>query len=189
MSIEKKALIIIDMVKDYFVTENNYSITPFATKIISPINRLIDKFRQNQFPVIFATDAFKEDDFIFQGKMHPHAIKGTKGAEVIDELKIKTEDLWLQKPRFSAFFDTDLEKIMKKQGVTMCAVAGIATNFCVLTTAMDALCYDFKTVILEDCSAAFSQEIHENCLSLYQNSPLYPLLRVMNSSDFAKELN
>ncbi|MCK5099178.1 MAG: cysteine hydrolase [Desulfobacteraceae bacterium] len=177
------------MVKDYFVQENNYPITPFASRIISPINQLIDKFRKKNLPVIFSTDAFNEDDFMFQGKMHPHAIKGTKGAEVIDELNMEKNDLWLPKPRFSAFFDTDLEKTLNKQDITMCAIAGIATNFCVLTTAMDAICFDFKTVILEDCSAAFSEEIHEECLNLYRKNPLYPLFRVMNSSDFAQELN
>ena len=189
MNEQKAALIIIDMVKDYFVKENNYPITQFAVRIISPINQLISKFRKRNLPVIFSTDAFKEDDFMFQGKMHPHAIKGTKGAEVIDELNMEKNDLWLPKPRFSAFFDTDLGKTLNNQGITMCAVAGIATNFCVLTTAMDALCFDFKTVILEDCSAAFSEQIHKECLNLYRKNPLFPLFRVMNSSDFAQELN
>ena len=189
MSSEKAALIIIDMVKDYFIQENNYPITPLAKKIISPINQVIQQFRKKDFPVIFATDAFNEDDFIFQEKMHPHAIKGTKGAEVADELNMEKQDLWLPKPRFSAFFDTDLEKTLNKQNIKTCAIAGIATNFCVLTTAMDALCFDFKTIILEDCSAAFSTKIHEECLNLYRKNPLYPLFRIMNSSDFAKELN
>ncbi len=49
---------------------------------------------------------------------------------------------------------------MKERGVTLCAVAGITTNFCVLTTALDALCCDFKAVILEDCTMASSEKIH-----------------------------
>ncbi len=189
MGREKTALIIIDMVKDYFIEENHYPITPFALEIISPINSLIKIFRAEKLPVIFCTDAFDEDDFLFQGKMNPHSIRGTKGAEVVDALNMEKRDLWFPKPRFSGFFDTDLEKSLNELNVTMCAIAGIATNFCVLTTAMDALCYDFKAVLLEDCSASFSREAHHQCLDLYRKNPLYPLLRVMTSKELAEEFS
>lgn len=185
---EKTALIIIDMVKDYFVEGKGYPITPLAREIIPSINQTIAGFRKNNLPVIFSTDAFKEDDFIFNSRMHPHAIAGTQGAEVMDGLDMQKEDLWLPKPRFSAFFETGLEKILREQGVTLLAVAGIATNFCVLTTAMDALCHDFKAVILEDCSAAFSREIHNSTLVAYRKNPLYPLFRIMTTAELQNEL-
>ena len=185
---EKPALLIIDMVNDYFKEDNPYPITPLARKIIPPTNALIKIFRKKRFPVIFSTDAFAEDDFIFKGRMHPHAIRGTKGAEVVEDLDMTPEDLWLPKPRFSAFFDTGLEKILKDQNITLCAVAGIATNFCVLTTVMDALCHDFKAVLLEDCSTAFSVQIHDQCLDMYRRNPLYPLFRVMTSDELVSEL-
>ncbi|SDU43229.1 cysteine hydrolase family protein [Desulfobacula phenolica] len=185
---EKPALLIIDMVEDYFKDENHYPITPLARKIIPVINLLIKEFRKKNFPVIFSTDAFAEDDFLFTGKMHPHAIKGSKGAQVVADLDMAPEDLWLPKPRFSAFFDIGLEKILRDQQITLCAVAGIATNFCVLATAMDAICHNFKAVIVDDCSTAFSETMHAQCLDLYRKNPLYPLFRVMNSEDFVSEI-
>ena len=185
---EKTAFIIIDMVKDYFVDSKNYPITPLAREIIPSINKMIARFREKGLPIIFSTDAFKEDDFIFNSRMHPHAIAGSEGAEVVGELDMQKEDLWLPKPRFSAFFDTGLEKTLRVQGVTQVAVAGIATNFCVLTTAMDALCYDFKAVILEDCAAAFSREIHDQTLAAYRRNPLYPLFRILTSEELQREL-
>lgn len=188
MKMEKPALIIIDMVKDYFAEDKSYPITPLAREIIPSINRMIAQFREKGFPVIFSTDAFQEDDFIFTSYMHPHAIAGTKGAEVVSDLDMQKEDLWLPKPRFSAFFDTNLEETLKEQQITLLAVAGIATNFCVLTTAMDALCHDFKAVILEDCSTAFSQVIHDQTLAIYRKNPLYPLFRIMASGDLEKEI-
>ena len=184
---EKMALLIIDMVKDNFVEAKKLPITPLAKQIIAPINRLIAAFRQHSLPVVFSTDAFHEQDFIFTGRMRPHSLAGTVGAEVIDELGRREEDFWLPKPRFSAFFDTGLNRLLEEKGVTLCAVAGIATNFCVLTTVMDALCYNFKAVLLEDCTAAFSESIHENTLALYRKNPLYPLLRIMSSADFVSE--
>ena len=79
--------------------------------------------------------------------------------------------------------------MLHDRGITLCAVAGIATPFCVLTTAMDALCHDFKAVILENCSTAFSDDLHQQTLSLYRRNPLYPLFRIMTSSELMNELS
>lgn len=185
--IEKPAFLIIDMVKDNFIEERKLPITPLAKKIIEPINNLSSFFRKKGWPVIFSTDSFHAEDFIFKGKMHPHSLAGTEGAEVIDELNREQSDIWLPKPRFSAFFNTGLESRLREMEVTMCAVAGIATPYCVLTTVMDAICHDFKAVFLEDCIAAASEAVHKQTLDLYRRNPLYPLLRVLNSADFMKE--
>ena len=185
---ESPALLIIDMVKDYFKEEKKLPITPLAKKIIGPLNQTIQFFRSHSWPVIFSTDAFNEQDFIFTGRMHPHALAGTEGAQIVDALDFQKTDTWLPKPRFSAFFNTGLENMLHEQGISLCAVAGIATSFCVLTTAMDALCHDFKTVILEDCSAAFSNDLHQKTLDIYRRNPLYPLFRVMTSTELIKNL-
>ena len=72
--------------------------------------------------------------------------------------------------------------------MTLCAVAGIATEYCVLTTVMDAVCHDFKAVFVEDCSASYSESIHKQTLDLYRRNPLYPLMRVITSSELVTEL-
>jgi nicotinamidase-related amidase len=184
---EKPALLIIDMVKDNFVDAHKLPITPLARKIIAPINHLSTFFRSNRWPVVFATDAFHPDDFIFSGRMKPHSLAGTSGAEVIDELNRTTDDYWLPKPRFSAFFQTGLEDWLRKRHITVCAVAGIATNFCVLTTVMDALCHNFKAILIEDCTAAFSEAIHRQTLELYRRNPLFPLFQIQSSEDLTRE--
>jgi nicotinamidase-related amidase len=185
---EKPALLIIDMVKDTFDEAHRLPITPLAKKTINPINALISGFRKKAWPIVFATDAYHDTDFIFKGRMKPHSLVGTKGAEVIDELDHRPEDLWLPKPKFSAFFDTDLNTWLKQRGVTLCAVGGVATNFCVLATALDALCHDFKAVLLEDCSATWSTELHEQILNNYRRNPLDPLLKVLDSRQLAESL-
>jgi len=187
-SSDRPALLVIDMVKDNLDENKPVPITPLARKLFGPINRLIRSFRNASWPVVFATDAFAKGDFIFGGKMKPHSLAGTPGAEPADELDRRPEDLWLAKPRFSAFFRTGLEEWLRARGVTLCAVAGITTNFCVLTTAMDALCCDFKAVILEDCTTAATESIHIQTLDLYRKNVLYPLFRVLTSRQFLAEL-
>ena len=183
------ALLIIDMVKDNFDTGRNLPITPFAEKIIEPLNYLIGEFRKHTWPVVFSTDAFHRQDFIFKGRMSPHSLAGTQGAEVVDQLDRRDDDFWLPKPRFSAFFNTGLEDWLHERGVTLCAVGGISTHFCVLTTVMDAICHDFKAVLLEDCCAAPSKTVHEQTLNCYRKNPLYPLLRVTTSKEMISDLN
>lgn len=182
------ALLVIDMVKDTFDEKKNSPLTSLAKKIIEPVKTIAEVFRNHGWPVVFATDAFKKEDFIFKGRMKPHSLAGTPGAEVIEELGRKDQDLWLPKPRFSAFFSTSLDRWLKDRGVALCAVAGITTNFCVLTTALDALCCDFKAVILEDCTMASSEKIHQQTLETYRKSVLFPLLRVMTSQELLSEL-
>ncbi|MDJ0818930.1 MAG: isochorismatase family cysteine hydrolase [Desulfobacterales bacterium] len=186
---EKPALIIIDMVKDNFDDSRNLPITPLARKIIPPLNQLSAFFRRWGWPVVFSTDAFRDDDFIFQGRMHPHSLAGTSGAEVVDELIRQNTDLWLPKPKFSAFFQTELEVWLRERNVTLCAIGGISTHFCVLTTVLDAICHNFKAVLLEDCSTASTLEIHERTVNTYRRNPLYPLLRVATSSELVEELD
>ena len=187
-TVERPALLIIDMVKDYFDEDKPLPITSHAREIIGPINGLIRVFRNKGWPVVFSTDAFRRQDFIFKGRMNPHSLAGTTGAEVIEELERKEEDLWLPKRRFSAFFGTGLDQWLRQRQVTLCAVSGITTNVCVLSTVLDAICCDFKAVFLEDLTGASSREIHEQTLNLYRRNPIYPLLRVLTSQQLKVEL-
>jgi nicotinamidase-related amidase len=186
--VEQPALLIIDMVKDYFDEGHKMPITQHAKKIIDPLNGLIRAFRKRKWPIVFSTDAFRQEDFIFKSRMRPHSLVGSRGAEVIDELERQPQDLWLPKPRFSAFFQTGLEKWLRERRVTLCAVGGMATHFCVLSTALDAICHDFKAVVLEDCTAAYPQAVHIQVLNAYRRNPIYPLLKVARSVQLMSEM-
>ena len=189
MEKEKPALLIIDMVNDYFNESDNMPITGFGKAIIPSINKMIHHCREHDWPVVFSTDAFQVDDFFFSGKMHPHAIAGTKGADVIDALDRQEYDYWLPKPRMSAFFQTGLDGWLRERGVTLCAVGGLATPFCVLTTVLDAINHNFKGVLLEDCSAAATKIAHDQTVNTYRRNVIYPLLRVMTSSELITALD
>ena len=90
------------------------------------------------------------------------------------------QDTWLPKRRFSAFFKTDLDQTLRLWGVERVAVCGIMTPFCVLTTALDAVCHDFHAVIVEDATTAPTDEMHQNCLNLYRKTAIYPLITVQS---------
>ena len=185
---EKPALLIIDIVNETLDPANHFPITPLAQQIIQPINGLSSFFRRRQWPVIFSTDDYHREDFIFSESMPPHSISGTTGAEIAKELHREETDVWLPKPRFSAFFGTNLDKRLRDWGVTLCVVTGVATHFCVITTVMDALCHDFKSILVEDATTAFTEDLHNHTLQLYRRNPLYPLLRVVSAQDLITDL-
>jgi len=179
------AVIIVDMLQGNLGLERTGKRE--EEKIIKPTSTFLKECRSLSIPIIFACDSFLQDDFIFQGRMKPHAIRGTDGTKPIPDLEPQATDIILEKRRFSAFFKTDLDQTLRTLHVDTVAVGGINTHFCVLATAFDAVCHDFTTIILEDLSAAFKREIHQAFVDAYRYSAIYPIFRVMKSHEFLTE--
>ncbi len=177
----RPSLIIVDMLKDTFENHPDSYIVKKCREFIPELNKFIGFFHDKGFPVIFACDSFLQEDFIFFGRMKPHSLRNTKGAEPIDELKKIERDILLPKRRFSAFYKTDLDQTLRTLGVNTVFISGIATHVCVLTTALDAISHDFKAIIMHQCCAAHSEHIHEAIISVYEKTPLYPLLQVLDN--------
>lgn len=183
----KTAIIVVDMLKDNIKEVNSQTLIQ-AQSIIPNINRLTEMARRRNSPVIFANDSFLPGDFIFQGQMKEHALRGTEGAQVIDELCQEPGDVHLPKRRFSAFFKTDLDQTLRLLGVGGVAIAGIISHWCILSTAFDALSNDFCAYIISDCCASFRADVHETTMNLYRKNPLYPLFQIMTLAEFEKTL-
>jgi nicotinamidase-related amidase len=182
----KPAIVVVDMLKDAFKRKDLPSTQEYV-RIVPKIRKLLNKARKLNIPVIFACDSFLEKDFIFKGKQ-PYSVRGTEGAEVVDDLRPKKKDQILPKRRFSAFFKTDLDQTLRLLGVDTVVITGINTHVCVYATAMDSVCNDFYTIVLEDCSASRNRETHQGSIEVLRQCGLSPLLRVMPSSEFLKEL-
>lgn len=184
----RPAVIVVDMLEDTCAAGAGLAITPHARALIPRLNALLAAARRHGAPVIFACDSFLEGDFIFRGRLRPHSLRGTAGAAVVSDLVVAPSDVVLPKRRFSAFFKTDLDQTLRTLGCDTVAVAGIATNVCVLTTVLDALAHDFEAVWLTDGCAAHAPEVHEATLGLYRSSPLAPLLRLQTIAELLEEL-
>jgi len=185
----KPAVIVVDMLKDNLKESPRNPYLQEGRDIIPNLQRLLEESRKREFPIIFACDSFLKDDFIFKGRMKVHSLRGTKGSEVVDDLKPAPTDIILPKRRFSAFFKTDLDQTLRTLGVDTIILTGITTEVCVLITVMDGLSHDFSAIILEDCSASRKKEFHQGCLNLYRDFALYPLLRIMTLDEFLKEIS
>ena len=123
----KPAIIVVDMLKDNLKESSRNTYFQEGRTIIPNIQKLLEESRKREFTIIFACDSFLKDDFIFKGRMKVHSLRGTKGAEVVDDLKTEPTDIILPKRRFSAFFKTDLDQTLRVLGVDTIVVTGITT--------------------------------------------------------------
>jgi nicotinamidase/pyrazinamidase len=184
----KFAVIIVDMLKDSFKGPSDHPVIAGFRAIIPRIKFLVEETRKLNGLIVYANDSFFKEDFIFRkGKMHPHSLQGTEGAEIIPELEVKPGDIVLPKRRLSAFFKTDLDITLRNYGVDTIAVTGLATQGCVLTTVMDGLSNDFYSVMISDCCATRRREDHEAIIAIFSNFPTYPTLRVRTAEEFLWE--
>ncbi|MFC1949903.1 cysteine hydrolase family protein [Chloroflexota bacterium] len=184
----KPAIIIVDMLEDFISPEGALPVGEEGLKIIPNLQRLVEVCRQKTIPIIYSNDALVPDDFLFQSIMNPHGIKGTAGARVIKELKPGASDIVSPKPRFSAFFGTELDSTLRKMGIDTVIVCGVSTEICVLSTAYDGVCSNFKVIVLDDCCASRSRSTYVQIIEILKSSPLYPLLRVMTLADFLQTI-
>jgi len=181
----RPAIVVVDMLKDAF-KRRGHPATQEYLKILPKIKGLLGEGRKLGIPIIFACDSFLENDFIFKGG-RCFSIRGTEGAEEVEELRLRQGDQILLKRRFSAFFKTDLDQTLRLLGVDTVVITGINTQVCVYATAMDSVCNDFYAIVLEDCSASRDREIHRGSIEVLRQCGLSPLLRVMSSEEFLEE--
>lgn len=92
--------------------------------------------------------------------------RGTWGAELVDGLAVEPTDHLLDKRRFSAFFDTELEALLAREGIRDLVVAGVRTDFCVESTVRDALFRDLAAIVPADAVGGFVPDLHEHSLRL-----------------------
>ncbi|MEM3609056.1 MAG: isochorismatase family cysteine hydrolase [Candidatus Bathyarchaeia archaeon] len=167
---DNKAVIIIDMLRDFVTGELKCE---RAQRIVPNLKRLVEAARKHNIPVIYSNDAHYPQDFEVVQKWGKHAIKGTKGAEVIPEIKPSAKDYIVEKRVYSGFFETGLDSLLRSlyngEGVKTVILCGIHTHICVRHTAADAFFRGYKIIIAKDGVEAFTQEEHEQGLKYLQN--------------------
>lgn len=80
-------------------------------------------------------------------------VRGTWNTEILDELAPEPGDLVVSKHRYSAFFETELDDVLKSLDAKYLLVTGCTTSICVESTVRDAMFRDYSCIVLEDCTA------------------------------------
>ena len=155
MKNSKTAILVVDMLND-FVTgalkcERGLAIVPKTAQ-------LLKSARKNGVHVIFCNDAHIkgiDHEFKLWGE---HAVAGSYGAQVIPELEQCDSDFVVPKRRYSGFFHTDLELLLKELSVDTVIMTGLHTHMCVRHTSADAYCLGYDILVASDATNSFTEE-------------------------------
>jgi len=176
---ERSALIPIDMQRRHLDPAVGYHLVSpeFAAAILAPARRVLEAARGLRMPVVHVVTYTRRASpwgfadhrnpfWAYQtGKLIPGLgaprqsgknVEGSIYAEVMPEVAPRHDEPVVVKRRYSGFYATDLELVLRGLGVETVLLMGVNTNNCVLATAFDAFSRDFRIVVLEDCCGSMN---------------------------------
>jgi nicotinamidase-related amidase len=172
----RTALIVIDPQNDFLHEEGWYAQhgidISHMRRVIEPTKELVAEARRRGVPVVWTrhgyADAAEAGPFL---ELRPFLEEGglrrdTWGWELYDELGVQPEDPIVAKNRLSAFFNTNLEDVLRGLDVETVLIAGVLTNQCVAATTKDASFRDLKPIVVEDCTGTTLPHLHEPAIEM-----------------------
>jgi len=169
MAMPEEALIVVDMQRDFM--PGGTLPVPGAHKIISKVKEYIRKFKERGALIVATRDWHPPNHISFRevgGPWPRHCVQGTKGAEFVVELPsdavIISKATEPNKEAYSGFEGTNLAEILKEKGIKKIYICGVATEYCVKATALDAVRKGFETYLLVDAIKGIDPEKEKEVL-------------------------
>jgi len=159
------ALIVVDLQRDFL--PGGALGVPDGDGVIEPLNRAIEAFEQAGRPVYCSRDWHPPDHCSFKaqgGPWPPHCVAGTAGAAFAPKLRVPEDATVISKATtpgrdaYSAFQGTTLAKQLQAGGIRRVFVGGLATDYCVKATALDAIKHGFEVELLGEAVRAVEVE-------------------------------
>lgn len=156
------ALIVIDMTYD-FVNPNGAVFYEQNLEILPKIVEVVQRARANNQLIIFVRHSHRQGKYDVKTLTgRKNSIAGTGGDELDPSLPINIEkDYIIKKRRYSAFYYTDLDLILREHNIEKLYIVGTKTNNCVRSTVEDAYHLNYETNVIGDCVATDSREVNE----------------------------
>ncbi|MEV5072554.1 cysteine hydrolase [Microbacterium sp. LMI12-1-1.1] len=132
------------------------------------VRRLVDRCRDAGIPVVWIQEVHKRSlvdiGRELDGAEGPHCIEGDPDTEIAAWLDPQPEEFVIRKRRYSAFFGTELEIVLKAYKADTVLLVGGLTDVCIHYTAVDAHQHDYRVRVITDCVAGSTQQAHDNAL-------------------------
>lgn len=172
-AVTKTALIVVDVQND-FLPGGSLAV-PDGDAIIPVLNGLISQFDARRLPIVASRDWHPADHCSFQangGPWPPHCVADTRGArfttalELPADAKIVSKATTADRDAYSAFDGTELAQWLRTHGVEHVVIGGLATDYCVKSTAEDALEAGFEVTVVEDAVRAVNLRPDDGAVAL-----------------------
>lgn len=158
----RAALLVIDM-QTFFLDPQSPSFTCGGHAIIANVRNLITEFRQAGRPVIFTRHVHHPaglDAGIMGWWWQGMCLEGSPDSEIYPELAPRPDEKVILKHRYSAFYNTDLETVLRCLKIEDLVVTGVMTNLCCESTARDAYFRDHRIFFLADGTGSITEQLH-----------------------------
>jgi len=156
------ALLVIDMQR-FFLNPDSPTFTCGGIAIIPTLKQLIAAFRQAGRPVIYTRHVHhpsRLDAGIMEWWWEGMCLEGSPESEVPGEIAPRPDEKVILKHRYSAFYNTDLETVLRCLKIEDLVISGIMTNMCCESTARDAYYRDYRVFFLADGTGSINEEMH-----------------------------
>jgi nicotinamidase-related amidase len=169
-------LVIIDPQNDFLHLEGWYAEKGIdighMRRTIEPLKQLIKDCRAKNIPIVWTRHGTRglEDGGPFM-RLRPFLAEGglrqgTWGYQVLEELGPREEDWYIEKTRLSAFYQTNLESVLRALNADTVLYTGVLTNQCVAATSKDSTFRDFKSIVVEDCTGTTFPHLHDPAIEM-----------------------
>lgn len=169
----KTALLVIDM-QNGFLNEASPLFIAGAPATVPACAALIESCRERQIPVFFVVRQYSADGSDVEHTRYPAWLTGGRplspgcaeeiSAAMPPEFGVQPTDHVIVKPRYSAFFATELDLILRRLQIDHLLLAGTTTPNCIRTTCYDAIALDYAVTVLSDCTSSATEEIQTSNL-------------------------
>ncbi|MDD3193569.1 MAG: cysteine hydrolase [Oscillospiraceae bacterium] len=163
----KSAFILIDMEQGFIDPASAHCIKG-AAATVPACEKAIRIAREKKIPLFFVKRIYRPDGSDVECTRYQSWIGGGRsmapgsyGAQEPESLSPQNGDYTIIKPRWSAFFQTELDLILRRLGIRTVILAGTTTPNCIRTTCYDANALDYNVVVLSDCTSSQTEEIQQ----------------------------
>jgi nicotinamidase-related amidase len=165
----RQALLVIDMQNDFLLPDaplcvaNGMKCLPYVQQAVAAARRLgilvVWVIREHE-PSGIDVERYREH--LYRDGRPGATVKGTTGAAIIEGLHPLSTEPILIKKRFSAFFQTYLDLLLRRAAIENVVICGVQTPNCIRATACDAVALDYELVtVLNDATASASAEVQD----------------------------
>lgn len=161
------ALLLVDVIND-LEFDGGEDLLIHAKPMAEQIFALKQWAKTAGMPIIYANDNFGQWRSDFRKLVHSYSERPVRGQAIARLLKPDEDDYFILKPKHSAFFQTNLDLLIKDLGITTLILAGMAGDICVLFSANDAYMRGLTIIVPSDCVASESRAFNDEALSLMQ---------------------
>jgi nicotinamidase-related amidase len=156
----RSALLVLDMQKDLCEHPERKE---RVREVLGSLRAAIEMFIAAEQPVYYICLTLSPDDPQFERFGDVYCVERTSGVEIIDEL-LPLRGPIIKKRKHSAFFETDLDRLLKEAGVASVYLTGLQTQICVMTTAADASFRGYRTIVISDCVVSTREDAKQEAL-------------------------